>query len=116
MKSGLRLRRSSDFEAIRQSGQVCKHFVLVLNYAENNLLHNRYGIVVSKRVGSAVVRNLIKRRLREALYQIHPRLKQGYDVIVIARPVIVEQPFEKLLRILVRLFNKAKLIEDNKLC
>lgn len=84
----------------------------MINVAENSLSHNRYGFVTSKKVGNAVVRNQTKRRLREATYQLHPHLLQGYDIVVIARPAIVEQPFSQLLRILDEMYRRASLKED----
>jgi len=112
MKSALRLRRSADFARVRQQGTRRKHYHLLINCAENDLSYNRYGFVTNKRVGGAVVRNRTKRRLREATYQIHPHLHQGYDIVVIARPSLVEQPFEELLRILNKLFCQFDLVKD----
>ncbi len=112
MKSVLRLRQSADFARVRRNGTLHKHYRIMLNCAENPLSHNRYGFVTSKKVGGAVIRNLVKRRLREATYQIHPHLHQGYDVVIIARPSVVEQPFEELLRILNKLFRQAKLLKE----
>ena len=112
MRSALRLRRSSDFASVKQNGRLYKHRVLAMNIAENSLSHNRYGFVISKRVGNAVVRNHTKRCLREAAYQLHPHLLQGYDIVVIARPSIVEQPFSQLLRILDEVCQRASLKED----
>jgi len=112
MKSELRLRKPDDFARVKQVGTLRKHYVLMVNCAENQLTHNRYGFVTNKKIGGAVVRNRTKRRLREATYQIHPHLHQGYDVVVIARPSIVEQPFEELLRILNKLFRQAKLLKE----
>lgn len=112
MKSALRLRRSTDFAYVRQHGSVYKHHKMLFSYVENQQTHNRYGFVVSKKVGGAVVRNRVKRRLREAIYQIHPLLNQGYDIVIIARPSIVEQPFEEFLRICNKLCYKASLVEE----
>ena len=112
MRSALRLRHSSDFAQVRRNGRLYKHRVLMMNIVENGLSHNRYGFITSKKVGTAVIRNQTKRRLREATYQLHPILCQGYDIVVIARPSIVEQPFSQLLRILHDLYHRASLIED----
>ena len=112
MKSALRLRRSTDFARVRQQGKLYKQSSLLLSTTENDLPYNRYGFVTSKKLGNAVVRNLTKRRLREATYQLHPRLCQGHDIVIIARPFVVEQPFLRILRILEKLYHQARLIRD----
>lgn len=111
MKSALRLRRSADFARVRRNGSLHRHSALAIGVCANELLHNRYGIVTGKRIGVAVVRNRCKRRLVAALDTIHPALRQGYDVVVIARQSLIEQPFSELQRILHVLFTRAKLIE-----
>lgn len=115
MNGMLRLRRSSDFAIVRQQGQLLKHPMVLFNYVENNLSHNRYGFVITKRIGNAVTRNRVKRQLREATYQLHPRLIQGHDIVIIARPVIVGQHFSAILRILDELIRRASLgIEESQ--
>lgn len=112
MRSVLRLRRPSDFFYVRKHGRRTKHPHLTINFVVNELPHNRYGFVTSKKIGNAVVRNRTKRYLREATYQLHPQLISGYDIVVIARPSIVGQPFSQLLRILHDVYRRASLIED----
>ena len=85
---------------------------MLLSFVKNDLPYNRYGFVTSKKLGNAVVRNYTKRRLREATYQLHPQLHQGYDIVVIARPSVVEQPFSRLLRILEKLYHQTRLTRD----
>lgn len=53
----------------------------------------RLGIVTGRRIGNAVVRNRIKRRLREIGRCLHPRIAGGWDLVVIVRPAIVSEPF-----------------------
>ncbi|MYD08932.1 MAG: ribonuclease P protein component [Chloroflexi bacterium] len=111
MKSALRLRRSADFAHVRRNGRWQRHPALALGVNANELLYNRYGIVTGKRIGVAVVRNRCKRRLAAALVSLHPALRQGYDIVVIARQSMIEQPFGELQRILRQLFARAKLLE-----
>ena len=112
MKSALRLRRSTEFARVKQEGKPYRHPTMLLNFVKNDLPYNRYGFVTSKKLGNAVTRNRTKRRLREATYQLHPRLHQGYDIVLIARPSIAEQPFSSGLRILEKLYLQARLIRD----
>ena len=109
MKSALRLRSSADFARVRRRGRLYRHSLLMLGVCANGLTHNRYGIVTSRRLGIAVVRNRSKRRLRAALCQLHCGLRQGYDIVVIARPRMTAQPWSALLRSLGEMFARARL-------
>jgi len=87
VKREQRLRSAADFQRVRdQSPRVWPHRLLVLHVAPNDLERARVGITVSGRVGKAVVRNRIRRRLREALRARLDSLATGYDVLVVARP------------------------------
>jgi ribonuclease P protein component len=81
----LRLRRNSEFERVRTEGRSWSSRNIVLAVAPNDIGENRYGFAVGKRAGNAVVRNRAKRLMREAARKYHPRLKQGNDIVFIAR-------------------------------
>ncbi len=56
----------------------------------------RLGITVSKKLGNAVTRNRIRRRIREA-YRLHEQeIKNGYDIVIVARRAGEHAPFEAL--------------------
>lgn len=79
----------------------------------NMLPHNRYGFIVSKRVGNAVTRNQVKRRLRETLRQLHQarRIPQGHDLAFIVRPALAAATFGELRQAVTDLLSRAKLLE-----
>ena len=68
-----RLRRRSDFARVSDIGKGRANDLVVLRYAPNDLDTMRAGYAVSKRVGGAVRRNSVKRRLREAVRKLGPR-------------------------------------------
>lgn len=109
MKSALRLRRPADFARVKRLGAAFRHPDLLIRVRENET-HNRYGIVISRRHGNAVARNRFKRRARAILTDLHASLNQGFDVVVLARPGSVEQPFGDLQRTLKRLLVRAGLV------
>ncbi|MBL8145760.1 MAG: ribonuclease P protein component [Anaerolineae bacterium] len=88
-----RLHRTEEFERLRRDGRAYHGRLLLLSCARNDLAFNRYGIVVSKRVGNAVIRNRARRLLREAARALNKGSAQGFDIVLIARPPIQGQPF-----------------------
>jgi ribonuclease P protein component len=109
MQRHLRLRRKEDFAHLRQAGRVWRHPFLILSVAPNQLTHNRYGFVISKRLGTAVVRIRTRRRLREVMRHLHPQIAPGHDIVIIARNPIVEQSYQTLYETVVSMLQHAKL-------
>ena len=72
---------------------------------------NRYGIVVTSKVGKAVVRNRVKRRVRELIRQWDPLLHQGYDLVIVANRQEAAQSYEDLSRHLARTLKESELAE-----
>jgi ribonuclease P protein component len=110
MERRLRLRRSEDFERIRRQGRKYNHPLMMISVLPNGLMYNRYGIVTGKQLGKAVARNRVRRLIRAALQVAHPDLAAGYDVVIVARPALVGQPFEVVQRIMMELTARAGLI------
>ena len=107
----LRLIKSQDFHTIRQRGKRWRDGTLTLNVLHNGSSYSRYGFVVSRKVGKAVARNRVKRRLRAATRQWLPNLKTGYDVVIIVHPPISSVSYSELEATLSHLFSRARLIE-----
>lgn len=109
MQRYLRLRSQQDFVRVRKIGHVWRHPFLILSVAPNALNHNRYGFVTSKTLGTAVVRNHVRRVLREIVRCAHPNLAPGYDVVFIARKPIAGQPYEAVSEAVVAAIQQAGL-------
>ena len=88
------LTRKAQFEAVYHSGKHRTGKELVLRVLPSGLAITRYGITVSRRVGKAVVRNKIKRRLREILRQTE--LRPGFDIVNIARSAAAAAGFKEI--------------------
>lgn len=114
MQRRLRLRQSADFGRLRRDGQTKRHPALILSYAPNSLDHNRYGFITGKRLGNAITRNRCRRLLREATRLLHPQLKQGYDVALIARPALVGESYDDVQRIVRQLYARASLLFEEQ--
>ncbi len=111
MQARFRLRRSSDFARLREEGQTRRHPLVVLSFGANNLDHNRYGVIASRRLGNAVRRNRARRLLREALRHQHPHISPGYDIVLIARHAIVGEAFANVNDAVYRLLGRARLLK-----
>ena len=81
---------------IHREGASRANRLLVIRYLANDLDHSRFAFVVSKRVGNAVFRNLVKRRLREAV--IGSGFVPGWDAVFIARRGVQNATFADLCR------------------
>ena len=90
--------------------------LLVMKALPNGLILSKYGISVSKRVGKAVVRNRVKRLLREILRLT--QLKPGWDIIFIARPAAGRADYAGLKQSVSDLLSRSRLLarEDDRVC
>ena len=85
MKQVISLKSSREFKRLYKKGKSCVDKNAVLYTRKNGLTYNRLGITVSAKVGCAVKRNLVRRRIREAYRLSVDEFKKGYDLIYVAR-------------------------------
>jgi ribonuclease P protein component len=105
MRREQHLRKSSDFATAYREGRSFPSRLLVIRPRANGLPHNRYGFVTSRAVGKAVVRNKVRRRLREVVRSLP--LKDGWDVVVIARRSAGDATYRELRESLASLLARA---------
>ncbi|MBV9356594.1 MAG: ribonuclease P protein component [Chloroflexi bacterium] len=96
MKPDQRLRSNAEFARVRASGRSVAHPLLVVIVLPNERAQTRLGVTVSRRVGTAVVRNRVRRRLREALRARYGGLLGGHDVVLVARPAVARATWMEL--------------------
>jgi ribonuclease P protein component len=110
MKRKERLTKPEQYTLVYDEGSTQADRYLVLKYTPNQLEFSRYGISVSKRVGGAVVRNRVKRILREIL-RLTP-LRPGWDIILIARSPAAGSDYNQLKKSAVSLLSRAHIVTE----
>lgn len=84
---------------------------LVLYARKNRLGKNRVGLTVSKKLGGAVVRNRVRRRLREVYRLNEDKLTPGWDIVLVARSRCITADFLKLSQAFLSLAERAGITE-----
>jgi ribonuclease P protein component len=109
MQDRFRLRKGSDFRRVYSAQRRHDGALLTMHARPNQLGHARIGFAVSTRVGGAVVRNTVKRRLREACRSWLEALSgEGIDLVVVARPEAAKAGFGALTEDLNRLLSGVR--------
>ncbi len=110
MQSRHRISGQKRHTEIHSEGSSAANRLLVVRYLANGLSHSRFAFVVSKRVGNAVVRNRIKRRLRETVRQ--STVSEGWDVVFIARRGAERASFNELSRAASNLLRRSRVVRQ----
>jgi ribonuclease P protein component len=101
------LTRPQDFAALQSEGTTRSHPLLAVRVRRTDLETTRFGLATGRKLGTAVVRNRIRRRLREALRVMAPSFQPGWDVLIIARPGLIDTDQQTLVGTLRRLLNRG---------
>lgn len=111
VRSSLRLKRPDEFQRCYKSGKVYKGPLAVLHvYDRHDKDDIRIGFSVSRKIGKAVERNLVKRRMREALRPYVPYLPEGVDIVFSARVRALNAGFWPLKEGMIKLLHRAGLL------
>lgn len=90
-----------------RTGKSVGSHTLVLIFSASRRGDKKIGLAVGKKVGNAVMRNRVKRRLREAVTPLLPDIKPGYRLIFIARQAIAQASYQEIESAVRRLLDKA---------
>ncbi len=110
MQRKYRLTRSTDFKRVRRFGKSYAHPLVVLITLPNERDAIRIGVTASRAVGNAVQRNRAKRLLREAARALLPRIRSGYDILLLGRAPILQVKTQDVQDALSALLLRAALL------
>lgn len=109
LKPQNRLRRDSDFKAVFNRGMKKYNRNFSLYYLPTKR-GKKVGIIVSKKHGNAVKRNLLKRRIRAIMYPLVPQLKYG-NIILVPKVNADELDFKDLKKNIIHILNLGDLLK-----
>lgn len=112
MKKTVSLKENHLFRRLYRKGKTVADGRIALYARHNGRKENRLGLTVSTKVGCAVVRNRVRRRLRE-IYRLHEGdFRRGYDIVVVARHRAAQAEYARLERELLRAAAELKLLAE----
>lgn len=113
MDSAVTVKENYEFRRIYRKGKSAVSPQLVIYCQRNHRGHSRLGVSVSTKLGCAVVRNRVRRRIREIYRLNKAKMLPGYDLIVVARVRAVETDYQKLDRTYLRLLEQLDLLRED---
>lgn len=115
MKKTLPIKENHVFRSLYAKGKSAARKGMVLYVRRHRSpAVNHLGITVSVKLGCAVVRNRIRRRLREVYRLNETRLKGGFDIVIVGRRAAAEMPFDQLQSDFLRLCKQLGLLEEQE--
>ena len=112
MKKSFRVKREKDFKAIFKDGTSFANRKFVVYQLENQQNHFRVGLSVSKKLGNAVTRNQIKRRIRHILQSVKGSLVEHVDFVVIARKGVETLEYAEMEKNLLHVLKLSKIYRE----
>ena len=110
MKFSHSLKLNHIFQRLYRTGGQANGY-LVLYARKNRTDTNRVGITVSKKLGHAVVRNRVRRRLREVYRLNEDKFQSGWDIVVVARTRAIHADFSQLVESYLSAAQKAGILK-----
>ena len=114
MKQRYTLKKNSEFRRLYSRGKSAVTPYLVVYCRPNKGGENRLGDTVSAKLGHAVVRNRIRRQLREIVRLNRGRLRQGYDLVVVARSRCVRGDWHRMEAAFLQACGKLQLLKEGE--
>ena len=115
MKFTTTLNKNHEFKRLYNKGKSAASQCVVVYCRRTGGNENRIGFTVSTKIGGAVQRNRVRRRLKEIYRLNEARLKPGYDIVIVARVRSRFIGYHEMESSLLNLFRKLNIMKDTGL-
>ena len=109
MRKTLSITRNSLFRRLYAKGKTVSSFDIIVYTLPNRSGGNRLGVTVSTKIGKAVVRNRIRRRIKEAYRTIEMNIPDGVNMVIVARSAAKDRKMPQIRESMVTLLKKSDL-------
>ena len=114
LKKQNRLKKRKEFAYIYKHGEYSACKILSIIYCKGYNKSTKVGFSVSNKIGHAVIRNRIKRQMREAVKSLVPMLHSRYNYIIVARTGIENCDYAEIQKSIIYCLNKAGLLKNEE--
>lgn len=111
MEKRFRIRKNMEFKDIYKHGKNYWNRNLILYVKKNDLNETRVGYTITKKIGNAVVRNKLRRRMKEIYRLNFHNIKEGYDLVFIAKRSLKDISYKELEGSMKHIMSIAKLLK-----
>ncbi|MBZ2175698.1 ribonuclease P protein component [Schnuerera sp. xch1] len=112
MDKKFRLRSNQEFKKVYQNGKNYWNRNLIMYARRNGLDYSRIGFTVTKKIGNSVVRNRVKRRMKEIFRKNFDNIKGKYDIILIPKKNVVNIKYSDLESAMLHILKLANILKD----
>lgn len=107
------IKKNDEYKSVYNCNDSISDYNLVLFLKKNNLGYNRFGFTAAKKIKKAVSRNIIRRRLKEIVRLNEYKLKEGYDIVIMARVNATESDYKILEKAFNKLIKRKSLLKGD---
>lgn len=112
MKSENRLRKRKHFNYIYKNGEAASTAFVKIVFLKTRFQPFKVGFSVSRKIGKSVIRNKVKRRMKEAFFELTQLVNKNYNYIVVAKQGIENLDYQKIKQELENGLRKARVIDE----
>lgn len=109
----IKIKKNTEYKKVYDQGKSVADYNLVLFYKKTNHKNSSFGFTAAKRIKLAVDRNFIRRRLKEIVRINEYKIKDGYDVVFMARINAKEADYKGLEKSFYKVLKRANLLKNN---